>query len=170
MLPVIDPTGRRAGRQAVGYAAALLVASLMPALLGLSGFVYAGVAVILGLALLMLAGSVVYPILWALNLSAHTFDAVNPGKSDEFVGLANYATLVSDPSFWDSVLNTFYFALLTVIPLTALGQAKRIILMPSRWASSVSAFLTAANFGPYSGGAPLASSGRSMMKAARGER
>ena len=56
MLPVIDPTGRRAGRQAVGYAAALLVASLMPALLGLSGFVYAGVAVILGLALLVLAG------------------------------------------------------------------------------------------------------------------
>jgi protoheme IX farnesyltransferase len=55
MLPVIDPTGRRAGRQAVGYAAALLVASLMPTLVGLSGLVYAGVAVALGAAMLVLA-------------------------------------------------------------------------------------------------------------------
>src|SRR5690349_25175760 len=42
-------------------------------------------------------------------------------RTNAFVGLANYATLASDPSFWDSVLNTFYFALLTVVPLTALG-------------------------------------------------
>ena len=55
MLPVIDPTGRRAGHQAVGYAAALLVASLMPTFVGLSGLVYAGVAVALGAAMLVLA-------------------------------------------------------------------------------------------------------------------
>jgi multiple sugar transport system permease protein len=42
-------------------------------------------------------------------------------RSDAFVGLANYATLAADPAFRDSVLNTFYFALLTVAPLTALG-------------------------------------------------
>ena len=55
MLPVIDPTGRRAGNQAVGYAAALVVASLMPTFVGLSGLVYAGVAVVLGAARLLLA-------------------------------------------------------------------------------------------------------------------
>ena len=55
MLPVIDPTGRRAGQQAVGYAAALLPVSLVPALVGLSGLVYAGVALALGVALLALA-------------------------------------------------------------------------------------------------------------------
>jgi len=55
MLPVIDPTGRRAGRQAVGYAAALVPVSLMPVLAGLSGSVYAGVAAVLGAALLALA-------------------------------------------------------------------------------------------------------------------
>ena len=42
-------------------------------------------------------------------------------RTNGFVGLANYATLVQDPSFWDALGNTFYFALLTVIPLTAIG-------------------------------------------------
>ena len=62
----------------------------------------------------MLAGSVVYPILWALNLSAHTFDAVNPGKSDEFVGLANYAEIVGSPDFRLALLNTFAFVIVTL--------------------------------------------------------
>jgi len=55
MLPVLDPSGRRAGHQAVGYAAALLPVSLMPTLVGLSGVVYAGVAAVLGVAMLVLA-------------------------------------------------------------------------------------------------------------------
>jgi len=55
MLPVIDPTGKRAGQQAVGYAAALVPVSIIPALVGVSGLIYAGVAAVLGAALLMLA-------------------------------------------------------------------------------------------------------------------
>jgi multiple sugar transport system permease protein len=42
-------------------------------------------------------------------------------RTNAFVGLDNYHTLLNDPSFWDSVGNTFYFSLLTVIPLCALG-------------------------------------------------
>lgn len=49
-------------------------------------------------------------------------------RTNEFVGLANYATLVSDASFWDSVLNTFYFALLTVVPLTSLGLLMALLV------------------------------------------
>jgi len=82
MLPVIEPNGRRAGRQAVVYSAALLPASLVPALVGVSGAVYFAVAVVLGLGLLVLAarfaatrsdqsaralffGSITYlPLLW----------------------------------------------------------------------------------------------------------
>jgi protoheme IX farnesyltransferase len=55
MLPVIEPDGRRTGRQAVLYAAALVPASLIPTMVGLSGAVYAAVAVVLGFALLALA-------------------------------------------------------------------------------------------------------------------
>jgi protoheme IX farnesyltransferase len=82
MLPVIDPGGRRAGRQAVVYAAALVPVSAVPALVGVSGMAYLIVAMALGIGLLYLAadfaatrtdrsarrlffGSITYlPILW----------------------------------------------------------------------------------------------------------
>jgi heme o synthase len=55
LLPVIEPDGRRTGRQAVAFAAALVPASLIPVFVGLSGSVYAAVALVLGAALLWLA-------------------------------------------------------------------------------------------------------------------
>jgi protoheme IX farnesyltransferase len=55
MLPVIEPDGRRAGRQAAIYAAALLPASLMPTVAGIAGPLYLAVAVVLSLALLGLS-------------------------------------------------------------------------------------------------------------------
>jgi protoheme IX farnesyltransferase len=82
MLPVIDPAGRRAARQAVGYAAALIPVSAIPTLAGISGAVYLVIAMGLGIGLLGLAcsfaasrtdrsarwlffGSITYlPILW----------------------------------------------------------------------------------------------------------
>jgi multiple sugar transport system permease protein len=42
-------------------------------------------------------------------------------RTDAVIGLANYATLVHDPAFWQSVGHTFYFAALTVVPLAATG-------------------------------------------------
>ena len=82
MLPVIDPAGRRAGRQAVAYAAALIPASAAPTFAGVSGAPYLIAAMGLGIGLLGLAlsfaaartdrsarwlffGSIAYlPILW----------------------------------------------------------------------------------------------------------
>ena len=55
MLAVIDPEGRRVGRQAVLYAAALVPVSLVPTFAGVAGFVYFGSALVLGVALLVLA-------------------------------------------------------------------------------------------------------------------
>ena len=87
MLPVIDPDGRRAGNQAAGYAAALLPCSLLPVAVGLSGVVYASVASVLGVALLVLAiqfartrtdanarrlfhGSLIYlPLIWIVMIA-----------------------------------------------------------------------------------------------------
>ena len=89
MLPVIEPDGRRTGRQAALYAAALLPASLTPALAGVSGATYLVVATMLGAALLFLAarfalrrsdasaralffGSITYlPLLWAAMMFDH---------------------------------------------------------------------------------------------------
>ena len=90
MLSVIDPQGRRAGRQAVRYAAALVPVSLAPTFAGISGTVYFVSALALGLALLVLAvrfaatrndraaralflGSITYlPLLWILMIAGRT--------------------------------------------------------------------------------------------------
>jgi protoheme IX farnesyltransferase len=82
MLPVIDPEGRRAGKQAVYWAFLMVLASLVPAFSGLAGTVYLAVALVLGAALFYLAvrfrsnrneataralfyGSITYlPLLW----------------------------------------------------------------------------------------------------------
>jgi protoheme IX farnesyltransferase len=89
MLPVIEPGGARAGRQALVYAALLVPVSLAPAAIGVSGAVYFWVALALGLALLALAarfaatrseasaralffGSITYlPLLWIAMIANH---------------------------------------------------------------------------------------------------
>jgi protoheme IX farnesyltransferase len=55
LLPVLEPAGRRAGRQAVLYATALVPVSLVPSLIGLSASMYAATAMVLGLVLLLVA-------------------------------------------------------------------------------------------------------------------
>ncbi len=55
MLPVIDPGGSRAARQALVYAVLLLPASLVPAFVGVTGRAYLAAALVLGAALLWLA-------------------------------------------------------------------------------------------------------------------
>jgi protoheme IX farnesyltransferase len=87
MLPVIEPSGRRAGRQALIYTVALVPVTLVPAMVGVSGLVYALCATLLGAALLWLAirfamartdlsaralfyGSITYlPLLWATMIA-----------------------------------------------------------------------------------------------------
>jgi protoheme IX farnesyltransferase len=55
MLPVIDPGGVRAARQALIYAVLLVPVSLLPSLVGVAGNVYLAAAIPLGLAMVWLA-------------------------------------------------------------------------------------------------------------------
>jgi protoheme IX farnesyltransferase len=89
MLPVIEPDGRRTGRQAVWFAAALLPVSLVPAFVGLSGWIYFAIAIGLSTALFALSirfaatrsetaarwlffGSITYlPLIWATMVLNH---------------------------------------------------------------------------------------------------
>ena len=89
MLPVVEPDGRRTGRQAVLYAAALLPVSLVPSMVGVSGRLYFWLALVLGAGLVALAarfashrsdssartlfyGSITYlPLLWAAMVADH---------------------------------------------------------------------------------------------------
>jgi multiple sugar transport system permease protein len=67
-------------------------------------------------------------------------------RTNAFIGIANYVTLVQDPSFWAAVGNTFYFALLTVVPLTVLGLV--MALLVNRF-TRASGWLLGAFFLPY---------------------
>jgi len=67
-------------------------------------------------------------------------------RTNAFIGIANYVTLARDPSFWSAVGNTFYFALLTVVPLTALGLVMALLVNHFTRASS---WLQGAFFLPY---------------------
>ena len=89
MLPVIEPDGRRAGRQALLFAAALLPVSLAPTFVGLSGWSYFWIAAALSTALFGLTvrfavtrtdvsarwlffGSITYlPLIWAAMILNH---------------------------------------------------------------------------------------------------
>jgi heme o synthase len=55
LLPVVEPDGRRTGRQALLYAAALWPVSLLPAAVGLAGAPYSAVATILGIVFIWLS-------------------------------------------------------------------------------------------------------------------
>jgi heme o synthase len=55
MLPVIEPDGRRTGKHAVLYSAALVPVSLLPTMAHVSGPIYFCLALVLGLGLLTLA-------------------------------------------------------------------------------------------------------------------
>jgi protoheme IX farnesyltransferase len=55
LLPALEPDGRRTGRQALLYAAALWPVSLMPTLVGLAGGAYIAVATVLGCVLILLS-------------------------------------------------------------------------------------------------------------------
>jgi protoheme IX farnesyltransferase len=89
MLPVIEPDGRRTGRQALLFAVALLPVSLAPTVIGLSGWIYFSCALVLSCALLTLSirfaatrsemsarwlffGSITYlPLIWAAMILNH---------------------------------------------------------------------------------------------------
>ncbi|WP_121740845.1 carbohydrate ABC transporter permease [Natronorubrum halophilum] len=70
---------------------------------------------------LIIAGLFLFgPLLLALYMSLHDWNALDPGQS-EFIGLDNYQILLSDPDFWSALWNTVYFVVLTV-PLIVVGS------------------------------------------------
>jgi multiple sugar transport system permease protein len=83
-------------------------------------------------AMLLLAPFIVAFLLFFLAPALQTFylslTESSLTRTNAFVGLANYATLAQDPSFWASLGNTFYFAVLTVVPLTALGLVMALLV------------------------------------------
>jgi multiple sugar transport system permease protein len=68
-----------------------------------------------------------FPVLFSLGLSFSRFNPARPGAS-HFVGAENYAALMSDGTFWQSVGNTAFFAIGTIPFTTGIALALALLL------------------------------------------
>lgn len=85
----------------------------------------------------------IYPSVRVLQLSFTNSDI---GGNGQWVGLANFSRLLTDPLFWNALWNTLYFIVLTVVPNTALGLMMALMVMRLKWAQR---WILAAFFMPY---------------------
>ncbi|MCK4548009.1 MAG: sugar ABC transporter permease [Candidatus Eisenbacteria sp.] len=68
-----------------------------------------------------------FPVLFSLGLSFSRFNPARPGAT-HWVGLANYAELAADGTFWQSVGNTAFFAMGTIPFTTGIALALALLL------------------------------------------
>lgn len=67
----------------------------------------------------------IYPLLKGMWFSLNRIDLFGAGH---FVGLGNYARLIGDPVFWQSIVNTIVVTLMIVPPLTGVALALALAL------------------------------------------
>ena len=67
-----------------------------------------------------------YPLIASIYYSFTSYSVLNPG---EFVGLANYETLMADKLFWKSIANTLIFTAMSVPINIILGVAIALSLI-----------------------------------------
>src|SRR3954464_16079481 len=75
-------------------------------------------------ALVVVAAVIVFPWLFTVYMSAFDWKI---GSVAHFVGLGNYAALVTNQRFLESIVHTFYFTALAVIFPLLLGLAAALI-------------------------------------------
>ncbi|MCU1526427.1 MAG: sugar transporter permease, partial [Frondihabitans sp.] len=77
-------------------------------------------------ALLVILGLMVVPVVIVIGYSL--FDNVISDLSPHFVGLANYVTLLTEPAFWNAVLNTVVFTVTSVVAHMIIGMLFALLL------------------------------------------
>jgi multiple sugar transport system permease protein len=88
------------------------------------------------------AAFTVFPLLFTLYLSFHTWEAASGLATMEFAGWSNYQLNLTDPWFWKSMWNTVWLAVVSGLPqhLVALPLAFFITTSFRRWRNLVVGF------------------------------
>ena len=81
-------------------------------------------------ALVAIALLAAYPIVYSAWISLHKYNLKRPNVF-RFIGLENFATIVSSPEFWSSLSVTVQFTLLVVITVSVLGVLIALLLNQS---------------------------------------
>ncbi|MDR7545063.1 MAG: sugar ABC transporter permease [Armatimonadota bacterium] len=79
-------------------------------------------------AVLVLLGIGIYPLLYSVWISLHTYVITMPHLGRDFIGLANYRTVLADSLFHKAVLRTLHFAALT-LPIQMIGGISLALLL-----------------------------------------
>lgn len=74
---------------------------------------------------------VLYPIVRTLWMSLHDWSVFQTVHA--FVGLSNYAELLGDPRFWNALVNTTVFTVVTVPLQVIIGLLLAVALSRSNW-------------------------------------
>lgn len=88
---------------------------------------YAGMAPFLFIApaVILMGVFIVYPLISSLNISTISKSVIGPG---DFIGFKNYVELFRDPTFWNSVLLQFIWALMSLVILATTGLILALIV------------------------------------------
>ena len=70
----------------------------------------------------------IFPLLWSLYLSFHRYKASMPNISPKFIGVDNYAQLLSDRDTWGYFRTTAYFVVLAVTSQFTIGFGLALLL------------------------------------------
>jgi multiple sugar transport system permease protein len=68
------------------------------------------------------------PIIFAVNMSLRRYHLARPGDGNPFVAFENYAAVLNDPSFWDSMIRTGTFLGIVLPFQVALGLFVAMLL------------------------------------------
>jgi multiple sugar transport system permease protein len=68
------------------------------------------------------------PLLFAVNMSLRRYHLARPAGGNPWVGFDNFATVLNDPSFWDSMLRTGGFLALVLPAQVLLGLFGALLL------------------------------------------
>ena len=71
--------------------------------------------------LFVLLAVVVVPVIYSVQLSFHSFSLVIPGRTGQWVGMANYQRIIHDGDFGNAVLTTVIFVVSAVVLETVIG-------------------------------------------------
>ncbi|HEX8967269.1 MAG TPA: ABC transporter permease subunit [Chloroflexota bacterium] len=82
-------------------------------------------------AVALVLGMFAYPLVYELQLSLTDATAVSP--TSDFVGLGNYAQILTDPHFWEATRNTAFLVVVTASAQVVLGMAVALLLWRGSW-------------------------------------
>jgi multiple sugar transport system permease protein len=77
--------------------------------------------------MLVLLAVAVFPVLYALWISLHDLKLTRPHRVP-FVGFANYAKIFADPLFWESVVRTVSFTVMSVAAIMVIATLMALLL------------------------------------------